>query len=106
MRTFQITPGTSIETACDMAWLKVSGDGEPLSFEFNGVTTEVHEGMTVDDIMEKAFQGKLKLERYRKEKFEFDLRHALIGGIDPGDMVSEETIEAMLSAIRPFLRTP
>jgi hypothetical protein len=108
MRTYPISPGTPIEVACVVVHDKVSLTGEPHSFEFNGVTTEVHEGMSVDDIMEKAFQGKLKLERYRNAKFEQDLRAAIRDSMPPNPsfILLEQEINRVVGAIRPFLRTP
>ncbi len=60
--------------------------------------------------MEKAFQGKVKLERYRKEKFEHDLRTAVAKAL-PALYYSclstmSKDIDKMVGAIRPFLRTP
>ncbi len=105
MRTIEIRPGTPIEVACVLVYDKVAATGEPHKFEFNGVTTEVHEGMTVDNIAEKAWKGRAAKERYEKSKFEADLRNAIWEALPEG-MDSDKDVDRAITLIRPFLRSP
>lgn len=110
MITLKITPGTSLDTACEMAAAQVRERKEPVEFEFNGVMVQVLAGETVDFLMEKAYKGRAQLERYKQAKFEHDLRTAVAKALPPFDYYDSSAmqpdIDRMLTAIRPFLRTP
>ncbi len=109
MRTIEIPPGTELEKACEMAVRAVRNtpDYDPVSFTFNGVKVEVHEGMNVNEVAEKAWQGRIAKEGYEREKFEFDLRVTVARAMcDRLSCTNDADIDHVVSAIRPFLRTP
>jgi hypothetical protein len=107
MRTIEIPPGTEIDRACEMAVEAVwrHPDRDPCSFTFNGVKVEVHQGMTVDEIAEKAWQGKAAKARYEAAKFESDFRNAIWEALPEG-MDSDKDVDRAITLIRPFLRSP